>query len=83
MIIQRRSSVDVELYQRGYTPDKLLIATTQTSYINIHLYTKWFSEVIVLYETSTKIQLRYDGPAYINQDNCGAHDHRAVRELCA
>jgi hypothetical protein len=73
MIIVSRKTIELELYETGYTPNECMFVFQENGFINKNLFIKWFSEVLIPYVQQERGRLSYSGSAYLILDGCSTH----------
>ena len=82
MIALTRNTIEKELYDFGYTPDKILFGYSESGYLNTHLFMRWAKESFVPEIAQRRYYFNYDGPALLILDGFGVHLCDEFDELC-
>ena len=75
LIIFQRETIEEELIQLGYTPDKFIYCRSEKGYITTELFSKWVHLELFPRIQAKRIETGYDGYAIIIMDGFSAHQH--------
>jgi hypothetical protein len=90
LVVIPRQTCDAELFQIGFTPEKILYASQENGFIDTELFDWWTREVLFPYVSETRERLKYNGQALVILDGCTCHSsdffldeatHEGVRPL--
>jgi hypothetical protein len=73
LVVILRDTCEAELFQIGFTPEKVLYESQEKGFINIELVNWWTSDVIFPYITQTRERLTCNGQAVVILDGCTSH----------
>jgi hypothetical protein len=73
MIIVQRETIEAEMYQAGYTPEKVMYAHQPNGFIDTDLFDAWCEQILFPYIEATRERLGYHGKALVLIDGCSAH----------
>jgi hypothetical protein len=83
LIIVQRKTTEHELYDIGYTPDKLSLAHQENEFINTELFDSWVFDVFLPRVDSRRAELSCPGWAVVLLDGCSCHSSDQKMEECA
>lgn len=81
MIIVSRETIEKELLDNGYTPDKVMYGRSETGFINQELFLNWGEKSFIVEMREKRAKYNYDGPILLIMDGFGIHDCDEFREL--
>jgi hypothetical protein len=73
LVIVHRETIETELYELGYTPDRVLLAQQGNAFITTDLFHSWAKEVLFPYFESTRSSLGYRGRGFVLLDGFTGH----------
>jgi hypothetical protein len=73
MIVSRKTS-ELELYEIGYTPDKVTLRFQESGFMNTALFEQWMMDEFLPLVRARREKLGYVGPAFLILDGMSAHD---------
>ena len=82
MIVLTRSTIETELYEFGYTPDKILFGYSESGFMNTQLFMKWAKNCLFPEIAQRRCFFNYDGPMLLFLDGFGVHLCDEFTELC-
>jgi hypothetical protein len=82
LIIIERKSIEVELYELGFTPDVCYIRYQENGFITTALFEEWSKDVLLHDIEEQRDKLGYDGYAQLILDSCTSHISDAFVEDC-
>jgi hypothetical protein len=82
LVIIHRDTIETELYECGFTPDRAYYRTQENAFITSELFFDWAEKVLFPYFDETRQRLQYHGPGLIILDGCTAHSHDAFLDEC-
>ena len=83
MIIIKRTTVEITLLLDCYGPDKVMLASSDSGYINQTLFDEWTQTCFVDFLIHLRSAFNYDGPGMMILDNCTAHETDTFRKVCS
>lgn len=81
MVIVSRETIEKELLDNGYTPDKVMYGRSDTGFINQELFLNWGRNSFIIEMRERRFKYNYDGPILLIMDGFGIHDCEEFREL--
>lgn len=81
MIVLTRETIERELLDHGYTPNKVLFGKSDTGFMNQELFLYWARESFIPEMRERRARCQYDGPILLLMDGFGVHDCDKFREL--
>lgn len=81
MIVITRDTIEKELLDLGYTPEKVLYGKSETGFMNQTLFLQWARESFIPEMKQKRHRLSYDGPILLIMDGFGVHDCDEFRTL--
>jgi hypothetical protein len=82
LILVPRATTEQELYEIGYTPDKLHLAHQENGFINTALFDSWITEVFLAWVDRRRAELSYPGWAVLLLDGCFCHCSDETMNQC-
>ena len=82
LVIVGRKTIDQELAELGYTPDRVMYRHSPTGYMTQPIFIEWLSEVFIPYINERRIYYGTESLGYAIADNCTAHEGPEVETLC-
>jgi hypothetical protein len=73
MIVARKTS-EIELYEIGYTPDRVTLKFQESGFMNTSLFEQWMMDEFLPSVRTRRARLGYTGPAFLILDGMSAHD---------
>jgi hypothetical protein len=83
LIIVQRKTTEQELYDIGYTPDKVGLTHQESGFINTELFNSWVVDVLLPRVDIRRAELSYQGWAVLLLDGCSCHCSEQTSEQCA
>jgi hypothetical protein len=83
LIIVQRATTEQELYEVGYTPDKVRLAHQENAFINTELFNAWVLAVFLPWVDRRRAELKYEGWAVLILDGCSCHFSDLTADECA
>jgi hypothetical protein len=82
LIIVPRKTIEVELFEVGYTPDKVLVRFQENGFISAALFDEWVHSILVPAIHERRQKIGYTGWAVVLLDGCTAHFPDVVLDAC-
>jgi hypothetical protein len=73
LVIVPRKSIEQELYQMGYTQNRIMYGSNESGFITTELFDQWATTELIEYVRKTRIELQYQGEAVLILDGCSCH----------
>jgi hypothetical protein len=73
LIVSRKTS-ELELYEIGYTPEKVNLRYQESGFMNTILFEEWLWDEIIPVVRERRAKLDYSGPSFLIMDGMSAHD---------
>lgn len=81
MVVLARETMEQELLDNGYTPDKVIYGRSDSGFMNTNLFMKWAKESFVPEMRAKRAWHGYDGSILLIMDGFGVHDCDQFHEL--
>ena len=81
MVIISRETIEKELLDLGYTPDKVMYGRSDTGFMNQTLFLNWAKNSFIPEMRIKRNICNYDGPILLIMDGFGVHDCDQFRSL--
>lgn len=81
LIVLIRDTIELELLNNGYTPDKVMYGRSDSGFINTELFIRWAKESFTPEMRGKRIRYAYNGPILLLMDGFGIHDCDEFREI--
>ena len=81
MIVLPRKSIDQELFELGYTPDKFHYGHSEKGFMTTRLFREWIELSFIPEIRSRRARYKYEGPVLAIMDGFSVHDSEMVSEL--
>jgi hypothetical protein len=82
LIIIQRKSIEIELYELGFTPDVCCIHYQENGFITTALFEQWVKDELVPDVEQQRDKLSYEGYAHLILDSCTCHTSDVFVEDC-
>ena len=82
LIAISRCTIETELYDFGYTPDKVILGYSESGYMNTNIFMKWAKKCFLPELAQRRCAYNYDGPALMILDGFGVHSCSDFEDLC-
>jgi hypothetical protein len=82
LVIIHRDTIETELCECGFTPDRVCYRSQENAFITSALFAEWAEEVLSPYFDDTRLKLRYDGPGLVLMDGCTCHSEDGFLDEC-
>jgi hypothetical protein len=74
MIIIQRKTYEIDLFESGFTPDKVLIVHGERGFIDRTLFDLWAGTMFFPEIERRRLEYQYDGPPVLILDGCTSHE---------
>ena len=81
-MVVARESIDMELFELGFTPDRVAYTRSSTGYITTEIFEEWITKVFIPHINCLKLQYdRLDQRALLLMDGCSCHSSENIDEI--
>ena len=82
LLILGRKTIDLELFECGFTPDIVDYAYSATGYMTEDIFIKWINRTLIPYYNAIRVKHSKENQAgVIIMDNCSAHSSEIINEI--
>jgi hypothetical protein len=82
MVIVPRLTVEQEVYEIGYDPDRIMLEHQENSFISTQLFDKWATEVFFPHVHDVRRRIGYGGWGILLLDGCSCHHSDDFLDRC-
>jgi hypothetical protein len=82
MVIVPRLTVEHEVYEIEYTPDRVMLEYQETGFISTQLFDKWATEVFLPHVQDLRRRIGYGGWGILLLDDCSCRHSEDFLDMC-